>query len=556
MTCVFANEDNDIGLQKDTSTEHLLKERVKNSHIKIFIPSLPYLAISHSINAALVRPANNLKGWEYDLAESHRKVSEKVYEFKLRKGIRFQDGTSFNADSVLSNMHYFKKKPFTFSEFYKIFDRVEKIDQYTVKFILKEPYALFMQDALWLQFYTKTYLKKFGWNGKPSCPNLAAPGPYGAGPFILKSGYIEGDRATAVAELVANPYYWDQRYPKVEKITVYTDLERFKATQMVIGTEGLLDISPIAFADEVDTVLSKYAKLYSSASTNSYAIHFNMINGNKALLDNTIRKVINDSIDKEMILNLSMLGEGRMSPTMASPNFVDIERALSMKKLNHLKKQRYNSDNTYLLKQLVLDYKKQAGLDTTTPLKLKLITQEQFVFLINDIKHYLEQVFIELEVEIVKSERLVFGPLLSTVANKNKKKWDLIIWSNFDWFKHLWSALFVYRIGDNWSTIDKDDVLLSYIDDIKWTDPLGDKYVPLIARILERVYDKNYMLSLPSPNIVFAVNKEVSFIPRMSAIIPLWEMQISSRHWSVRSEPNYPKNLLRPIEIKRFNFNK
>ena len=113
-----------------------------------------------------------------------------------------------------------------------------------------------MQDALWLQFYTKKYLKKYGWNGKASCPNLAAPGPYGAGPFILKSGYIEGDRATTKAELVANPYYWDKRYPKVEKVTIYTDLERSIATKMVIASEGLFDISPIAFADEVDTVLS------------------------------------------------------------------------------------------------------------------------------------------------------------------------------------------------------------------------------------------------------------------------------------------------------------
>ncbi|SKA68512.1 hypothetical protein [Enterovibrio nigricans] len=45
---------------------------VKGSHLKVFIPSLPYIYISHSINAALLKPANNERGWEYDMAVAHR----------------------------------------------------------------------------------------------------------------------------------------------------------------------------------------------------------------------------------------------------------------------------------------------------------------------------------------------------------------------------------------------------------------------------------------------------------------------------------------------------
>jgi hypothetical protein len=43
---------------------------------------------------------------------------------------------------------------------------------------------------------------------------------------------------------------------------------------------------------------------------NSYAMHINLINGNAAPKDDRIRFVINHAIDKELLLNLAMMGEG------------------------------------------------------------------------------------------------------------------------------------------------------------------------------------------------------------------------------------------------------
>lgn len=44
-------------------------------HLKVLIPSLPYLYIMHSINGALRRLANKARGWDYDMATSHRKLA-------------------------------------------------------------------------------------------------------------------------------------------------------------------------------------------------------------------------------------------------------------------------------------------------------------------------------------------------------------------------------------------------------------------------------------------------------------------------------------------------
>ncbi|MBD3853999.1 MAG: hypothetical protein IFJ96_04395 [Acidobacteria bacterium] len=100
-----------MGLATDPAPGEVTGKFRQGSHVKLFLPNLPYLAISHAINASLVRPANNDDGWQYDLAVDHRSDGDRIWEFRLRQGVRFQDGTPFDADSVILNMAYFKKQP-------------------------------------------------------------------------------------------------------------------------------------------------------------------------------------------------------------------------------------------------------------------------------------------------------------------------------------------------------------------------------------------------------------------------------------------------------------
>jgi ABC-type transport system substrate-binding protein len=171
-----------VQLRPDDATKRATPERLVGSHVKVAIPSLPYLYTSHAINGALIKPSNNEQGWEYDMAVSHTQIDETTYEFKLRPDVVFQDGTPFNADAVVMNMEAFKEQPVKYSKIDQVFDRAEKIDDLTVRFHLTEEYGCFMNDVIWMQFYTEEYLKiNGGWNGKPTCPNLSRPGKYGLG---------------------------------------------------------------------------------------------------------------------------------------------------------------------------------------------------------------------------------------------------------------------------------------------------------------------------------------------------------------------------------------
>ena len=140
-------------------------------------------------------------------------VSEdgRVWTFYLRRDVRWSDGTPFTADDVV----------FTFNEIYyndsiptptrdiltvkgkKI--KVEKIDRYTVRFTLPEPFAPFL-NALSAEILPKHKLEKFvregtfntAWNVNTDPSEIV-----GTGPWIIKE-YVKGQRVV----YLRNPYYY------------------------------------------------------------------------------------------------------------------------------------------------------------------------------------------------------------------------------------------------------------------------------------------------------------------------------------------------------------
>ncbi len=188
-----------------------------------------------------------------------------------------------------------------------------------------------------------------------------------------------------------------------------------EARDLALFSEGQIDITPVPFADEVEAVLSPYAKLAVSPSMNNYAMHFNMLNGNPAIRDERIRYVINHAIDQEYLLNLSMLGQGVLSPTTVSPNFYKVADAIQSLEEYFAHYAQTHDSGAEQLRSLVRQYQQENGLDPGQPLRLTLLVQESFLFLIRDIQYFLEQVNIDLKAEVVSGEKQVFRQLFDTL---------------------------------------------------------------------------------------------------------------------------------------------
>ncbi len=138
------------------------------------------------------------------------------YTFYLRRGVRFHDGTPFNAEAVRFNLERItsdelasQKARFMLGPF----ERVEVLDEYTVRIVLSEPFAPLLDSLsqVYLAMASPTAVTKWGSDYQLH--------QVGTGPYIFAE-YVPGDHLL----LRRNPdYAWGpslyrQRRAQVEEI--------------------------------------------------------------------------------------------------------------------------------------------------------------------------------------------------------------------------------------------------------------------------------------------------------------------------------------------------
>jgi peptide/nickel transport system substrate-binding protein len=137
----------------------------------------------------------------------------KNWSFKLRPGVKFHDGTPFNAQAVKENVDR-QKDPANKCRcaFYVAFIHdVEVADDLTVIFHLNDPSvnlpALVSIPAVNFAIQSPTAWKTKG--------DDYSRNPVGTGPYILKS-WTAGDRMV----LEKNPDYWNKGHPSLDRIVL------------------------------------------------------------------------------------------------------------------------------------------------------------------------------------------------------------------------------------------------------------------------------------------------------------------------------------------------
>ena len=523
-----------VSFKEDNAQSRVAKPLHPKSHIKVFLPSIPYSYIAKNTNSGLIRSHDNKRGWVYDLAKSHKRVDDFTYIFEIRKNLRFQDGSSFGVDSVIKNLNYFKRYPFLYTNIDKINFDVKKLDEHRIEIKLKQKYEMFLIDLARIYFYTDAYLKKFSPKGEETGSANRFPGPFGMGPYILESGYAVGKKQSSKLELVANPNYWDNRYPKIKRVTVYTQLNMRDALDDVIHHEKKLDITPIPFNKKINVLMSKYAKLVIKESTNNIVIYFNLINGNPRLQNVNVRQALNEALNQENLLNFVYKKEGKISPFSTSINYKVVQSIVDK--------------NGFERNKLSIERKKEL----LSGLVLNIFTQDRFMFLWKGIEFQLKKYGVTLNYMVTTSEKDIYEQLLNTKMKKNTKQWDMLTWGDDDWYyQNPWTVFFIYENDSPWSTIKNDETMNQYIQQFFETKIDTNEYEDIVEKILYRARKMSYTLRVPSINKVVAVNKEVIYNPYQGGMIPLWKIEISNNHWSIRKNRDYPKHLQSPVKTQR-----
>ena len=145
------------------------------------------------------------------LAESWRTVDPLTWEFKLRRGVKFHDGSDFTAADVVASLERVPEvpnSPSPFTVYTKQIKETTVVDTYTIRFKTAAPYPLMPTDLTQVAIISKNARKA---STEDFNSGRAA---IGTGPYKLVR-YAKGDRI----ELARHDGYWGGKTPW-EKVTL------------------------------------------------------------------------------------------------------------------------------------------------------------------------------------------------------------------------------------------------------------------------------------------------------------------------------------------------
>jgi peptide/nickel transport system substrate-binding protein len=145
------------------------------------------------------------------LAESWRTVDATTWEFKLRKNVKFHDGSPFTADDVIASIERaraMEKNGGQFAGFTKAITEMKAVDANTLRFKTAGPYALLPYDLVSIFIISRKM------QAATSEDFNAGKFTGGTGNFKLTS-FKRGDRV----EMVRNDAYWGGA-PPWEKVSL------------------------------------------------------------------------------------------------------------------------------------------------------------------------------------------------------------------------------------------------------------------------------------------------------------------------------------------------
>jgi peptide/nickel transport system substrate-binding protein len=285
------------------------------------------------LNADLIHINRASQQTEPALAKSWTVSKDgRVFTLKLRRGLRFSDGQPFDADDVVFSFQvYLDEKVHSPQRDLLVVGgkpvEVQKIDQYTVRFTLAQPYAAAERLFDSLAIMPRHLLEQPDKDGKfAQIWALTTPPAEiaGMGPFRLKE-YVPGQKIV----LERNPYYWKadrnkNRLPYLDELVfLFVGNEDAQVIRFQAGDTDLIS----RLSAENYSLLSKDAasrgiQLFDLGPSLEYnflvfnlndvkAKNLDKIAGEQAWFgDLKFREAVSSAIDREGIIKLVYAGRG------------------------------------------------------------------------------------------------------------------------------------------------------------------------------------------------------------------------------------------------------
>lgn len=230
------------------------------------------------------------------------------YTFKLQEGVKFHDGTDFNAEAVKFNVErntINKTEDMTYADFvWGYVSKCDVVDASTVKITLKQPSTPFLANLAMV----------FG--APMVSPTAAKDGdlmnkPVGTGPYK----FVSWDKGQDV-KLVANDDYWNEDGKAKTKNVVIRTIED-ASTKIAELQSGEVDM-----IDGIDTNQVKVLESDTNIKVNKTpGMNINYMAYNIERMDAETRKALSQAVNVEELVK-ALYGDFAEKATTVLPTFV------------------------------------------------------------------------------------------------------------------------------------------------------------------------------------------------------------------------------------------
>ena len=346
---------------------------------------------------------NNEGVLEPDLAESFQiSPDRKIYTFKIKDNVKWHDGQPLTIDDIIFTVTNIQDPEWQ-SQLKSALGNVqmEKLDETTVRFILKEPLANFLNSL------TFGILPKHKWLTVPAANATLAElnkKPVGTGPFMFASLTKDKNGNIRTYTLKRNDDYYGQKpYLKEISFKFYGDFESATDALANKNIQGL-NLLPQEFQAKVEK--NKSLRYYSLSLPQYTAIFFNT-KRNDVLQAVQVRQALAYAINRQLILQESLDQKGAIINGPILPGFIGYHP--------DIKKYTYDPETAKKLLdeagwKLVQDEGTSAMVrkknDQILQLTLTTVEKIEYTNALNIIKKNWEDIGVSTNIEIIGKDRI------------------------------------------------------------------------------------------------------------------------------------------------------
>jgi len=254
---------------------------------------------------------------EADLAESWSQPNETTWIFKLHRGVRWHNKPPVNGRELTAeDVHYSVERFLTVkgnpsAYMLRAVDKVEVVDRYTVKFILKEPFAWFLDvlaNPISMPIIARECIEKFGDLKK-------AESVVGTGPWMLASY-----RQNVGLTLIRHPAYFRTGFPYIDRVEIVVDednasrISAFLAGRYDLGWEFPGTVNRTDWLQIKDTLQRRRPNLKTAEFVSNVETHISMRTDRPPFNDARVRRAVSLAIDRKEAIDAVLEGVGVINP--------------------------------------------------------------------------------------------------------------------------------------------------------------------------------------------------------------------------------------------------